>query len=157
MSLSFLPNISFLVLIIYILDFLLAFSIIFLERKNPSATVAWIMIIFIIPFFGIFLYFMFSQNISRQKIYQLEKYEESILDEALLNQIEEMKNSKFHYSSPSASNWERMIQLNQRFGKAYYSQDNKINIFTDGKSKMKSSVIFFESSASIVNAFFCCA
>lgn len=138
MSLSFLPNISFLVLIIYILDFLLAFSIIFLERKNPSATVAWIMIIFIIPFFGIFLYLMFSQNISRQKIYKLEKYEESILDEALLNQIDEMKNSKFHYNSTTAVNWERMIQLNQNFGKAYYSQDNSINIFTDGKSKMNS-------------------
>ena len=42
---------------LFIVNLLIAFTIIFLERKNPSAALAWIMILFLLPIAGIVLYF----------------------------------------------------------------------------------------------------
>lgn len=57
--------------VIYSIDLVIALTIVFLERKNPSASLAWILVLFVFPVVGIFLYVMLSQNISRQKIYRL--------------------------------------------------------------------------------------
>ena len=85
--------------VIYIVNFVIAFTIIFLERKNPSATLAWLMILFIVPGFGIFLYVLLSQNISRHKIFTLSHFEEKRMNDALYNQMEDMKNNLFVYSN----------------------------------------------------------
>ena len=46
---------------IYIVNFLVALLIIFVESKRPSATVAWIMILFVLPGAGLVLYVISSQ------------------------------------------------------------------------------------------------
>ena len=56
---------------IYIVNFLVALLIIFVERKRPSATVAWIMILFVLPGAGLVLYVIFSQLLARYKLYSL--------------------------------------------------------------------------------------
>ena len=73
--------------VVYFVNFIIAFTIIFLERKNPSATLAWLMILFILPGFGIVLYIMLSQNISRHKIFKLDTFEEKRINDALSTQI----------------------------------------------------------------------
>lgn len=135
---QYLPNISFFIVALYIIDFLLAFTIIFLERKNPSATVAWIMIIFIVPVGGIFLYFMISQNISKKRIFQLHRFEETRINEALHEQIKEMASGDYQFLKPNVQNWQHLIKLHQSYSNSYYTQDNAIKILTDGKEKMAS-------------------
>ena len=56
---------------IYSINLIIALAIIFLERKNPAASLAWILVLFVLPVAGIFFYMMLAQNISRQKIYKL--------------------------------------------------------------------------------------
>ena len=77
--------------LLFVVDFIIALTIIFLERKNPSATLAWIMVLFLLPVMGIVFYFLFSQNISRQKMFKLSKSEEAVMENALQEQIEEIK------------------------------------------------------------------
>jgi len=125
-----LPN--FLTLL-FVADFFIAFTIIFLERKNPSATLAWIMILFLLPVAGIVFYFIFSQNISRQKMFRLSKSEEAGLKNALAKQIEEIKSGDFVFSNRESRRWKDMIRLNQIYAKAYFTQDNKISVITDGE------------------------
>jgi cardiolipin synthase len=55
--------------VLFLVNFIIALTIIFLERKNPSATLAWIMILFLVPVVGIIFYFLLSQNIARQRIF----------------------------------------------------------------------------------------
>ena len=59
--------------VIFFLNFLIALGIIFVERKNPSATLAWLAVLTVLPGLGIFFYMMLSQGISRQKIFKLSK------------------------------------------------------------------------------------
>lgn len=87
-------------MLIYAINFVIAFIVIFLERKNPSATLAWIMVLFMLPGVGIFLYFILSQNISRQRIFRLTNSEASVLDNTLNDQIDDIKNHRYSFNNP---------------------------------------------------------
>ena len=50
---------------IMIANFALAFTIIFLERKNASSTWAWLMVLFFIPVLGFLLYLLFYRRLSK--------------------------------------------------------------------------------------------
>jgi len=127
-----LSHIPYFFTILFIVNMIIAFTIIFLERKNPSATLAWIMILFLLPVVGILFYFLFSQNLSRKKIFKLTKFEEEVISSSLQTQIAEMKNGSYVFTTEAAKNWKDMIRLNQVYGRAFFTEDNKISIITDG-------------------------
>jgi cardiolipin synthase A/B len=126
--------------VLYLINFVVAFTIIFLERKNPSATLAWLMILFIMPGFGVVLYVMLSQNISRHKIFSLTTFEEKRFNEALSTQMEDMRKGLFVYSNRGEARWKDMIRLNQKYGGAFLTQDNEVQIFTKGVRKFESLI-----------------
>ena len=122
---------------LFFVNLVIALTIIFLERKNPSATLAWIMILFLVPVVGIIFYFLFSQNIARQKIFRLTKYEEAVISGSLNEQISNIKDGEFRFINPEAKKWHDMIRLHQTYGFSYFTQDNKVSILTDGEHKFK--------------------
>lgn len=123
---------------LFLINFIIALTIIFLERKNPSATLAWIMILFLVPAAGIIFYFLFSQNIARQRIFRMTKYEEAIINASLNEQITSIKRSEFVFSNPESKKWQDMIRLHQSYSESFFTQDNKITVLTDGNHKFAS-------------------
>lgn len=121
---------------LFVLNIIIAFIIIFLERKDPSSTLAWIMLLFILPGVGIFLYMAFSQNIARQKIFKLYENEQAILEVPSLNQKDAIERGEFEFQNPMGDKWKSLIKLNQAYGSSFYTQNNNIDIFTDGNEKM---------------------
>ena len=121
----------------FVVDFFLAITVIFIERKTPAATLAWVMVIFLVPIGGIVLYFMISQNIARQKLYRLTKNEREALESNLSGQIEAVRQDAFNYFSPEESKWKDLIILNQNYAKSYLTQNNRIEIFVDGNHLLK--------------------
>src|SRR5699024_12400047 len=45
-----------------------------IENRNPTKTLAWILVIVFLPFLGLFLYYLFGQKITIEK--RLEKFNE---------------------------------------------------------------------------------
>ena len=123
---------SHLVGALYVINFFIAMTIIFLERKDPSATLAWLAILFGIPGLGIFFYVFFSQNIARKKIFKLTDDEQSVVTNSLAKQNYAISNDLFDFKDPLSASWKEMIELNQNYGRAYFTQDNEVEIFSDG-------------------------
>jgi len=144
-------NMSAAITALYIINFLIAFTIIFLERKDPSATLAWLMILFLLPGVGILFYFLFSQNISRQKIFRLSKFEEASISNALSEQMDDIRNGYFKFIKPEAEKWQDMIRLNQTYSEAYFTQDNQITILTDGVHKFNSLMRDIQNASISIN------
>ena len=119
--------------ITYFLNFIISMAIIFLERKNPSATLAWILVLFAVPIVGIFLYVVFSQNINRYHIFKLSPIEEDAVDRILASQISYMESGEYQFPNEVTKTWEHMIKLNQTYGQAYLTENNEIGLLTDGK------------------------
>lgn len=131
-------DMSFLIMGLFLFNIIIALTIIFLERKNPSATLAWIMILFLVPVVGIILYFLLSQNIARQRIFQMTKYEESMINMSLTEQINEIKKGEFEFTNPESKKWQDMIHLHQTYGESFFTQDNRVFVLTDGRHKFDS-------------------
>ena len=56
--------------IILVLNIFFSLSLIFIERKDPTTTWAWLLILLVLPGLGFVIYIMFGQNLSRQKIFK---------------------------------------------------------------------------------------
>ncbi|HLR14988.1 MAG TPA: PLDc N-terminal domain-containing protein, partial [Bacillota bacterium] len=61
--------VPYIVASVYIFNFVLAFTVIFLERRNASSTWAWLMVLFFIPIVGFILYLIFGRKLNNQRIF----------------------------------------------------------------------------------------
>ena len=130
---------SFLVGIIFILNMIFAAIVIFLERRDASSTWAWILVLFFIPGLGFILYILLGQNLSRRKMFQWEDQKKLGVDELIANQIDAISQKKFCYLSDVEKEYHDLIYLHLLNNDALLTQDNKVDIFTDGK---KNSNVF---------------
>jgi cardiolipin synthase len=144
-------TINTLLVVIYVLDFIIALVVVFLERKNPSATLAWIMVLFLLPGAGIVFYFLLSQNIARKKIYKLTENERRSIEEPLQQQIVEMKREGYSFSDRRINKWKDLVLLNQNYAMSYLTTDNRIEIITDGNHMLDSLIDDISKAREYVN------
>ena len=118
--------------ILYVVNILLIFAVIFTERKSPSATLAWVMVLAFIPIVGFVFYIVFNQNFSRSKINKLTEKEEVIVSKALKKQIERINDDDYKFARPETKIWKHLIKLNQVYGHSFYTENNNVELITDG-------------------------
>ncbi|RNC28055.1 MAG: Major cardiolipin synthase ClsA [Candidatus Dichloromethanomonas elyunquensis] len=128
---------SHVVTALYIVNILFAFTVIFLERRNPTSTLAWILVLFLLPAAGAFFYILLSQNLTRKKMFQLRADEHQYYASLLSKEIEDLRTGKLTFNDPVIANYKDLIHLHQIQSKALFSQDNKVDVFIDGTEKFK--------------------
>ncbi|MCT4563408.1 MAG: cardiolipin synthase [Maledivibacter sp.] len=121
--------------ILFALNIVLAIAIIFLERKKPTVTWAWIIVLLVLPDIGFILYLLFSQNLSNKKIFKLKEEETRLIDLLKNEEIYLLKNNQINFKDKSMARYQDMIYMNLINDNAFFTQDNDIEIFTDGKAK----------------------
>lgn len=119
--------------LIYIINVFLIFAVIFIERKSPTATFAWILLLAFVPVIGFFVYIIINQNFARYQINKLTSSEEYVFEEVLDYQIENIETSVSESKKRYLSKWLPLIKLNQVYGKGIFMPGNDIKLFTDGK------------------------
>lgn len=70
---------SILLSLFFILNILLAIIVIFKERRDASASWAWLLVLFFIPVLGFILYLLFGHNLRRKHLFQWEDRKRSEL------------------------------------------------------------------------------
>lgn len=123
--------------ILLVLNIILAFILIFLERKDPSATWAWLMVLILIPYVGFILYLVIGQNLSRQKIFVTKSEEDQIIRKILMEQISHLQNNEIIFNDDEMVNYQDMIRMQLISDNSLFTQDNKVEIFTDGTKKFE--------------------
>lgn len=142
------------IVLLTVANIIVAAIAVVLENGHPSASVAWVMIVFLIPVAGIILYFLLSQNIAKRKIYKLDSFEEKTINKSLENQIEEIKHGRFEFSTEAGWKWRDMIHLNQIYGKSYYTQNNSITQIIDGNKLYETMLRDIANARQNVNVMF---
>ena len=122
---------------VLIVNFVLTFTIIFLERKDPQSTYAWLLLIWIIPAIGFIFYLLFSQNIARRKIFKLLNQELETTKKLLDQQKMHLKREEVPLCNYRDEIYKDMVYYHQNISDAIYTSNNEIQIFTDGKEKFK--------------------
>ncbi|PKM85349.1 MAG: cardiolipin synthase [Firmicutes bacterium HGW-Firmicutes-11] len=137
--------------IVYVASFVIALAIIFIERKNPSASLAWIMVLFMLPGIGILFYLLLSQNIARQKIFRLTNYENRVLTDALEEQIHQIRTNEYKFVNASEKRWVDMIMLHQNYSRSFLTQNNQLTILTDGHHKFETLLTDISNAKTSIN------
>jgi len=120
--------------VIYFLNILLAMYVVFQERKNPSATWAWIMIMLFVPVVGFILYLFVGQDIRKRKLFT-RKEEQDQFYQLLNGQKERLEHHKSEFRDSFVRDYHDIIRLHLVAHEALYTQDNSVDIYTDGNDK----------------------
>lgn len=134
------------VIIAYVISIICAISLIFIERKEPTTTWAWLLILLVLPVFGFILYLMFGQNLSRQKIFREKKVTDEIKSKKLLEKFKEEKRN-----SRMSDEFIELIKMNYNNSGALYTKGNSIETFINGEDKFKALLNDIKSAKEFIH------
>ncbi|QQE74423.1 cardiolipin synthase [Brevibacillus composti] len=120
-----------------IINLLLAAVLIFMERRNIASTWAWLMVLLFLPGVGFVLYLLFGQRLSRRKLYKLKEGEFSRYRVALEKQKQEIESNSIRFHDPAMVDHRNMIHMNLVSDAALFTQDNEIDLYTEGHGKFE--------------------
>ncbi len=118
--------------ILIFINALCAISLIFIERREPTTTWAWLLIFLLLPGFGFAVYLIFGQNLSRQKIFR----EKTVVDEKKTKELM-MKFKDEKNIHRIAQEYEGLVRMNYNNSGSLYTTGNKVKTYTSGEEKFK--------------------
>lgn len=125
----------YLIAIVMIINFVLAFTVIFLERKNASSTWAWLMVLFFIPVVGFFLYLIFGRKLSNQHIFTYDTKSKLGIKTSVQKQLQSIRNKDFELRQKELMRYTDLYYLHLRHNDALFTQNNEVELFTNGNDK----------------------
>lgn len=136
---------------VFVINILLALTVVFLERRNVAATWSWLMVLLFIPILGFLLYVMLGQNLSRRKLYKWDKRMLERVQTMIAEQRHELMDGTFPYLDPMVEAYRYLIYLNVATNDSYLTQDNEVHIFTDGVEKFDDLISRLETAQSHIH------
>ncbi|WP_242631554.1 cardiolipin synthase [Sedimentibacter sp. zth1] len=121
----------------YLLNIILAIFIVFLERKDPTATLAWVLVLLVLPGVGFVLYLLLSQNFSRKKLFTMKINARKTFGDFLKKQQDSVNSNKLIFIDKNNEIHKDIIKMNLFRNQSFFTQDNKVQIFTDGREKFE--------------------
>lgn len=125
---------SSMLIIAYVVSILSAISLIFIERKEPNTTWAWLLILFVLPGVGFIIYLIFGQNLSRQKIFREKKVIDEKKSRVLMEKFKEEK------EKGASSEFMELVRMNYTHSGALYTEGNSLTTFIDGEKKFEALI-----------------
>ncbi|MFB5661803.1 cardiolipin synthase [Alteribacillus sp. HJP-4] len=126
---------SFLLSFLFVLNIIFAGIIVFLERRDATSTWAWIMVLFFVPFLGFILYLIFGQNLSRKRLFDWADIQKIGIENLIQEQLNALREQRFHFNDPEAREYRDLIYMHLVNNDAVLTQDNNVDLFTDGNEK----------------------
>lgn len=135
-----------------IVNLILTFVIIFLERKQPSSTYAWLLFLWVFPYFGFIFYLLFSQRFSSHRVYHFKKNTIEKINEAVTEQAKEIQNG-IPEDSPlyRFREYRDNIEYQNNVSHALFTADNAVEILTDGTELFERLLEDCENATSSIN------
>lgn len=117
-------------------NIILAIAVIFLERREPTSTWAWLLVLFFIPVVGFVLYLLFGRQMTKRHLFRWEGRKKIGIDSLVDYQIEAIKEDSFEYKlTKTPSVYKELIYMELLSNHAVLTQDNHVQIFDDGQEK----------------------
>lgn len=129
--------ISILVGFIFFLNFIFAGILIFLERKDASATWAWLMVLFFIPVAGFALYLLLGRQLNKKRLFHWDGQSRIGIEQLIRYQIDAISNKTFVFKSKETEDNQDLIFMQLSNSDSVLTQDNAVDIIVDGQQKFE--------------------
>ncbi|OUM95199.1 MAG: cardiolipin synthase [Thermobacillus sp. ZCTH02-B1] len=118
-------------------NLLFAAAIVFLERRDAAATWAWILVLIFLPGLGFILYLVFGQNLRRRRFLRIRAANRDRIGNIVSRQREVFAQHRIAFNDPRMEPHRDFIYMNLSSAHAIYTQDNEVDIFSDGEAKFE--------------------
>ncbi|MGL4850514.1 MAG: cardiolipin synthase [Clostridium sp.] len=133
-------------IILFILNLIFAGIVIFVDRKNPTTTLAWILVFFILPYIGFIIYLLVGQNFSGRKLFK----EKAKIDEYKAKDFEKVDKKNLKNEDVNEKYLD-LIQMNYNNCSSRYILNNDVKVFVTGKEKFHSLLEDLRNAKKYIN------
>ena len=121
---------TFLIIVLILLDLACIIAVIFVERKNPTATIAWVLVLIFIPVGGFIAYLMFGSgfHVNKKKRFALKQMDDNFYHQTLSKYIAEREQCALGDERPHA----RLIRYLVNDGEHYHTENNGVTVYAHG-------------------------
>ncbi|QXM07405.1 cardiolipin synthase [Crassaminicella indica] len=106
--------------------------IIFMENKNPSKTIAWLLVLVLIPIAGFIFYLLMGQNVRKKKIFKNKKTRDFPYFEQVAHIQRDAIKDKELFKNNESFVKKRLISLILNNSKAPFTINNRLKVLTNG-------------------------
>ncbi len=118
--------------VLLILNIVFVLTVIIFERRNPTATLTWVLALLFIPVIGFLFYLFFGQDLRKKRLFYFKEEEERIYLSALEQQQQSINNESTFFNHEYTGNYLDLINMQINSNKAFYTQNNHVKIFNSG-------------------------
>ncbi|MGG6313404.1 cardiolipin synthase [Paenibacillus macerans] len=102
---------------------------IFMENRNPSSTVAWIIVLALLPVVGLALYFLLGQNYFKRRKFDKKAEQDRLSYERIDHSGHPLPRDLSQFSPGQ----QRLLHLSQRLAHTPYSMATRTHVLTNGE------------------------
>lgn len=120
--------------IVSVLNIFFIILVVFFERKKPESTLAWVLVLFFVPYVGIFLYVIFG-DFFRFGVRKKER--DKILNDKLYRDIIQKQIDYIENDSKIKKdfNWVDLVLMNSKNARSIVTFDNDIKVYDKASDK----------------------
>lgn len=122
------------------INIFLAILLVFFERRNPTSTWLWVMVLTFLPGLGFILYLFIGQDLSKKRLFKTNETEDYCFRDIVLEQEKQINNDEYRYRDPNYIEYEDLIKMHLISSESFFTQDNSVEIFYEGEEKFKSLI-----------------
>ncbi len=133
---NFEPDFRTIITIGYYLVAITTVIYVILDNRPPLKTLSWILVLLLLPIFGLIFYFYFGHNFKKERLFEGKKQ----LDLARIRRIteEQALDKQFHKKLTSAASKEKVMKLIMRNNKSRLTSQNSLELLPNGSSTFQS-------------------
>lgn len=132
-----------------LVDCFFAIIIVFFERKDPRAVWGWLLLLFFIPVIGFVLYLLLGMNMRKLKMFKIKEVEDA-LNFHIQKQEENIFRNQFCISDQKLEEYQDLVLYNLEASQAVYTEENKVEIYTDGNAKFDALIEAIDQAKSYI-------
>lgn len=124
--------------------------IIFFQRRNPTTVWTWLLLMYFIPVLGFILYLILGQNFRKERMFKMKEIEGEV-KYAIRRQEESIYRKKLRLRDPEQERFKSLILYNLNEAEAVLTDNNDIQIYTDGKEKFQALISEMEHARNYIH------
>ncbi len=119
---------------LFVWNMLFAIVIVFFQRRDPKSVWGWLLLLYFIPILGFVFYLMLGQDFHKRKMFKIKELED-IMSRAIRQQEHQLKSAEMNELDEGIKGFTDLVVYNLETSGAVLSDDNDVDIFTDGNVK----------------------
>ncbi len=107
------------------------------DEHEPASTVAWLLVVLLLPGLGLILYLFLGKNLFRQRLFHLKRDEEEGLMQQIAEQRRHLQQEGQRAKLGEISRFSDLMQLHLRNSLAPVTHDNWVEVIASGDVKFR--------------------